>query len=83
MGNDYRVETVGNEFAVIGLWGANGHILHRTGSKATHRNAASVTTPCTKPRKHLVDAAMPAHAEMFGTSGTSRETAGYWIRSAA
>jgi hypothetical protein len=33
-----------------------------------------------KTAKRLVDAAMTAHAEMFSIS---RETASYWIRSAA
>jgi hypothetical protein len=80
MSKGYRVETAGSEFAVIDPWGV------RVGTYATEEAAKQDIERCVKEdamyesAKKLVDAAMTAHAEMFGIS---RETASYWIRSAA
>jgi hypothetical protein len=80
MSKGYRVETAGSEFAVIDPWGV------RVGTYASEEAAKQDIERCVKEdamyesAKKLVDAAMTAHSEMFGIS---RETASYWIRSAA
>jgi hypothetical protein len=80
MSNEYRVETAGSEFAVIDPWGV------RIGTYSTEQEARQDIDRCKREdamyetAKQLIDAAIAAHAEMFGVS---RETANYWIRSAA
>jgi hypothetical protein len=67
-------------FTVIDPWEV------KVGTYATEDAAKQDIERCKKEdamyetAKQLVDAAMTAHAEMFGIS---RETASYWIRSAA
>jgi hypothetical protein len=80
MSNEYRVESAGSEFNVIDPWGV------QVGRYATEEAAKQDIERCKREdamyetAKQLIDAAMTAHAEMFGIS---RETASYWIRSAA
>jgi hypothetical protein len=80
MSNEYRIEPAGTQFAVIDAGG------ERVNTYPTEEAAKKEIERCKKEdamyktAKRLVDAAMTAHAEMFGIS---RETARYWIRSAA
>jgi hypothetical protein len=80
MSNEYRVETAGSELAVIDPWGV------RVGTYSTEHEAKQDIERCKREdamyetATQLVDGAMTTHAEMFGIS---RETASYWIRSAA
>jgi hypothetical protein len=80
MSNEYRIEPAGTQFAVIDAGG------ERVNTYPTEAAAKKDIERCKKEdamyetAKRLVDAAMTAHAEMFGIS---RETARYWIRSAA
>jgi hypothetical protein len=80
MSNEYRIEPSGTAFTVVDPWGV------RIGTYSTEHEAKQDLERCKREdamyqtAKQLVDAAMTAHAEMFGIS---RETATYWIRSAA
>jgi hypothetical protein len=80
MDTKYRIEPAGAQFNVIDPWGV------QVGRYATEGAAKQDIERCKREdamyetAKQLVDAAMTAHAEMFGIS---RETASHWIRSAA
>jgi hypothetical protein len=80
MKNKYRIEPAGTQSSVIDPWEV------KVGTYATEEAAKKDIKRCQKEdamyetAKKLVDAAMTAHAEMFGID---RKTASYWIRSAA
>jgi len=80
MSNEYRIQFAGTQFNVIDPWGV------QVGRYATEEAAKKDIERCKREdtmyetAKQLVDAAMTAHAEMFGIS---RDAASYWIRSAS
>jgi hypothetical protein len=80
MSNDYRIEPAGSQFTVIDPWG---EIVN---TYATEDAAKEDIERCKREdamyetAKQLVDFAVKAHMEVFGVD---RETARYWIHSAA
>jgi hypothetical protein len=80
MNTEYRVETAGSQFTVIDPWG------ERVNTYPTERAAKQDIERCKKQdsmyktAKHLVDAAIKAHMQMFEVD---RETARNWICSAS
>ena len=80
MSNEYRIESVGSQFIVVD---PAGEIVNRY---TTEDAAEQDIERCKREdamyqtAKQLVDTAIKAHMQMFGVD---RETASYWIRSAA
>ncbi len=81
MNNDYRIEPAGSAFTVIDPWGER-----LVDSYPTEEAAKQDIERCKKQdsmyetAKHLVDAAIKAHMQMFEVD---RETARNWICSAS
>jgi len=81
MNTDYRIEPAGPAFIVIDPWGEQLVNTYPTEDAARQdierckREDAMYETA-----KQLVDTAVKAHMQMFGVD---RETASYWIHSAA
>jgi hypothetical protein len=80
MTNEYRIKSAGKAFIVIDPWG------ERLVDTFPTREAAEKDIERCKKKdamyetaKQLVDIAIEAHAQKFGTD---RETAEYWIHSA-
>ncbi len=80
MSTEYRVEAAGSQFTVIDPWG------EQVNTYPTERAAKQDIERCKKQdsmyetAKHLVDAAIKAHMQMFEVD---RETARNWICSAS
>jgi hypothetical protein len=79
--NEYRIEPAGNQFTVIDPWGEQ-----LVNAYPTEDAAKQDIERCKREdrmyetAKQLVDTAVKAHMQVFGVD---RETARYWIRSAA
>jgi hypothetical protein len=74
MENEYSIEPVGVQFAVVDPWG------EQVGTYPTEEAAKQDIERCKKDDAMLlVDNAVEAHMEKFGID---RETASYWINSA-
>jgi hypothetical protein len=80
MNTEYRVETAGEQFIVIDPWGeqVNSYLTEETAKQDIER--CKKEDAMYETAKQLVDTAIKAHMQMFGVD---RETARYWIRSAA